>query len=158
MIAGHPLGANLSSGITILEVNTEAQMSAVLAIREQVFVHEQGIPVELEHDDQDACSRHLIALDGDAPVATARLTIEPDRSAVLARVAVLPAYRGRGLGVLLVRRLEAIAGACGVASIILHPHARLETFYANLGYLRIEGTQEVGGNPLIRMRKHLPVQ
>jgi predicted GNAT family N-acyltransferase len=37
-------------------------MSAIYALRHQVFVVEQGIPAELEVDDDDKVATHLAAL------------------------------------------------------------------------------------------------
>src|SRR6476469_3208281 len=36
---------------------------ALRAVREMVFIREQGVPAELEWDELDACGVHLIAMD-----------------------------------------------------------------------------------------------
>jgi len=144
----------MNETIVVKEVTTQAELQAALDIRDRVFVEEQGIPYELEHDEHDATSKHLLAVCGDVPVATARLTIMSDGEAVLARVAVLPEYRKSGVGRLLVRRLEEIGAGAKVKRITLHPHHYLERFYAELGYSRFGGEETVGPHRLIEMEKY----
>ena len=63
-------------------------------IREQVFMQEQSVPAELEWDGLDAEAKHLLLNIGQQPVACARLL--PTQH--LGRMAVLPEWRGKGLG------------------------------------------------------------
>jgi len=144
----------MNEAIVVKEVTTHAELQAALDIRDRVFVEEQGIPYELEHDEHDATSKHVLAVCGDVPVATARLTIMSDGEAVLARVAVLPEYRKSGVGRLLVRRLEEIGAGAKVKRITLHPHHYLERFYTELGYSRFGGEETVGPHRLIEMEKY----
>ncbi|MEO6154384.1 MAG: GNAT family N-acetyltransferase, partial [Thermomonas sp.] len=70
-------------------------MAELRAVRDEVFVGEQNVPVELEHDALDPLCTHVIArlLDG-TPVGTGRLT--PERH--IGRMAVRAPWRGRGIG------------------------------------------------------------
>ncbi len=62
-------------------------------IREQVFVQEQGVPPELEWDDQDAAALHLIAETGTGlAIGTARMLADGH----IGRMAVLPQWRHQG--------------------------------------------------------------
>ena len=63
-------------------------------IRFAVFVEEQGVPREIELDEHDALSVHVVAFEDQAPVATGRLL--PDGH--IGRMAVLKDWRGRGIG------------------------------------------------------------
>jgi predicted GNAT family N-acyltransferase len=48
--------------------------AAIRAIREAVFIQEQGVPAELEWDGSDAQATHLLAIEpGGQAVGTARL-------------------------------------------------------------------------------------
>ena len=145
-----------SALITLEEARTPEALQQAWAIREQVFAVEQGIPAELVHDGLDASAFHVLALHDGAPAATGRLTISADREGVLARIAVLPAYRGRGLGKRVVQHLEALARREGLTMISLNPHQYLETFYADLGYETVPDSFTVAGvYPLLTMKKTL---
>ncbi len=147
----------MTDEIVIEQIRTADDFGAAFRIRDKVFVEEQGIPFELEHDEHDAHSIHVLARSGRTPVATARLTTGHDGDAVMARVAVLAEYRKSGIGRLLVKKLEELGIAAGVRRISLHPHHYLERFYADLGYRKIGGTHEVSGHTLITMEKHFDV-
>src|SRR5882762_4983737 len=71
-------------------------------VREQVFVAEQRVPLELEWDEWDELSDHAVARDikGQA-IGTARLL--PDGR--IGRMAVLGEWRRRGVGTALLEAL-----------------------------------------------------
>mgnify|MGYP006276639369 CR=1 FL=1 len=129
-------------------------LAASRNIRVAVFVKEQGIPRELELDETDYNATHVLVYSGDTPVATGRLSVD-EETGIIARIAVLPAYRGMGLGRRVVGMLEEQARRRKLEAVELSPHHYLERFYAELGYVRIPGTEEVAGHRLIRMRKNL---
>ena len=142
--------------IIIEEVQTPEALRQAQAIREHVFVVEQGIPLELEHDGLDAASIHVLAFDDGTPAATGRLTRASDREGVLARIAVLPAYRGQGLGKRVVQHLEVLARREGLTTVSLKPHQYLEDFYQKMGYTTVLGSfSTVGPHPLLTMTKPL---
>ena len=65
------------------------------AVREPVFVQEQQVPLALEWDELDPLCVHVIARDDSGrPIGTGRLT--PERK--VGRMAVLPDWRGHGVG------------------------------------------------------------
>ena len=139
---------------TVIVASTPDEVAAARSIRRRVFVQEQSIPGELDDDGLDEGAVHVVAFEGTEPIATGRLVIEKD-GGVLARIAVLPGWRGRGLGAEVVRKLEAAARERGVTELSLHPHAHLERFYAELGYETVPGRTTAGEHELITMRKRL---
>ncbi|MGV8940074.1 MAG: GNAT family N-acetyltransferase [Lysobacter sp.] len=112
------------------------------AVRETVFVHEQGVPLALEWDELDPSCHHVIARDANGnPIGTGRLT--PDRS--IGRMAVLPQWRGRGIGDALLRALVDQGRRLGWHELSLHAQVRAIGFYARHGFLpRGERFQEAG--------------
>jgi predicted GNAT family N-acyltransferase len=101
------------------------------AVREQVFVIEQQVPVEEEWDALDARSRHVIARDaGERPIGTGRLT--PDH--VIGRMAVLKEWRGRGVGEALLEALLDRARALAYPAIELHAQTYAIPFYEKFGF------------------------
>jgi len=145
----------LSTEFTIKVTTTSEEVAAAQRIRRQVFVDEQGIPAQLDADGLDESAFHALCCYGDEVVATGRLVVLNSNGGVLARIAVLRDYRGRGIGRLIVAELEAVASRLGIQELTLHPHKHLERFYGNLGYKRVPGTSSVGKHELITMQKNI---
>jgi len=141
------------SGVCIRRAETAEELEAARAIRHEVFVREQGIPAALDNDGQDGEAQHVLVLVGGLPVATGRVTVSPSGEAVLARIAVRPHHRGRGLGRRVVQELETLAAAAGGRAFRLHPHHYLEGFYEALGYRKTADGEPVAGHRLIVMTK-----
>lgn len=141
--------------ITIAEVATDAAWRQAQAIRTEVFVEEQRIDEALERDGHDAAARHVVAYVEGAPAATGRVLLGTDGEAVLARIAVRAAFRGRGLGARIVGALEDLARREGAHTATLHPHAYLEAFYERLGYHVVPGISHAAGYRLLTMTKRL---
>ena len=134
--------------ISVREVVDEADMAAALRIREAVFVGEQGVTLEEEHDGLDAVptTTHVLAVTEDGtPVGTARLLTDPAHPGVVhvGRVAVMAAGRGLGVGRALMAAIEALALAhhavpqsAGRASVRVELSAQESAigFYEVLGY------------------------
>ncbi len=106
--------------------------NALLAIRHAVFVIEQGVPAELEHDADDADALHLLVRDDSGTaIATARLL----RNGHIGRMAVLPAWRGRGIGRALMQHLIRHAEHRGLEQLFLHAQCQAEPFYRRFGFV-----------------------
>ena len=99
-------------------------------IREQVFIQEQQIAPEDEWDAEDAVSLHFMVYDQAQPVATARLL----NSNSIGRVAVLKAYRGQGVGKLLMESVISQARTERREFLKLSSQVHAVSFYAGLGF------------------------
>jgi len=120
-------------------------------VRTEVFVREQGIPAELEWDDDDARSLHCVAyLDG-RPIATGRLL--PDGH--IGRMAVLAAHRRTGVGGMILRRLVDAARARGERRVELSAQAYVVDFYARHGFVAQGAPYDEVGIPHQRMTLEL---
>lgn len=116
-----------------LEVGLTQDLGACLALRHEVFVEEQGVPVELERDEYDAVALHLLArLDGD-PVGTARLILK-GRTGKIGRVCVLRTARGQGIGAALIRAAVEELRARGLGRAMLGSQVHAIPFYEGLGF------------------------
>ena len=142
--------------IRVTVVRTAAAMQAVRDIRHAVFVAEQGIPPELDRDGRDKSAVHVLVWCGASAVATGRMLRVGPQEGQLARIAVLPAFRGRGLGREVVRALEAEARKQGLRRLRLQAHRHLEDFYRNLGYECTGTTARAGTHVVIDMARTLP--
>jgi hypothetical protein len=122
------------------------------AIREAVFVVEQGVPRALEWDEWDERSVHALAFDGAGnAVGTARLL--PDGH--LGRMAVLGDWRTRGVGSALAHALIEHARSRFFVEIILSAQTQAAGFYRRLGFSERGPTYEEAGIPHVEMRLSL---
>ncbi|MBV2153562.1 GNAT family N-acetyltransferase [Kitasatospora sp. SUK 42] len=130
---------------TVRVAEGESDLTLVREVRREVFIVEQNVPEELEYDEYDATSVHLLALGADgAPLGTGRLifgdqarelTGGVEGRVLLGRLAVVAAARGTGLGVELVRAIEAAGRERGAVEVELHAQVRALGFYERLGYV-----------------------
>jgi predicted GNAT family N-acyltransferase len=121
-------------------------------IRFRVFVEEQGVPREIELDEQDPQCLHALAFDErGAAVGTGRLL--PD--AHIGRMAVLPERRRHGVGALLLERLVEAARERGDAEVLLSAQVHAESFYRRHGFETLGEIYEEAGIAHRAMRRKL---
>ena len=107
------------------------------SLRVEVFVVEQGVPVELEWDEADEVSTHAVAYDeAGQVVATGRLL--PDGH--IGRMAVRKSARGRGIGSKVLAALLQEAKHRLFHVLVLHAQTHAIDFYTRHGF-QIEGDE-----------------
>jgi len=132
--------AALPGQYRLIRVTTDAEMAAVLALRQRVFGDEQRIVDASVTDPDDARSLHALAFAvdaaGDHPVGTGRLTLDFGErgEALIAWVATAPEARGRGIGSATMRFLIAAADEAGAPVVLLSAQIHAEPFYRRLGF------------------------
>jgi predicted GNAT family N-acyltransferase len=121
---------------------------ALRRIRTRVFVEEQSVPADLEWDREDPDAVHLVAVDARArPIGTARLLA----TGQIGRMAVLPQWRGRGVGRALLRGILEIAHESGRPDPFLNAQVSALPFYLRMGF-ETDGVQfDEAGIPHRRM-------
>jgi predicted GNAT family N-acyltransferase len=130
----------------------DALASAAAPVREAVFVREQQVPPELELDDLDATSGHAVARDpAGEPIGTARLL--PDGH--IGRMAVLAAWRGKGVGRALLETLMDAARERGMPRLALNAQTSATGFYERFGFVAEGGIFMDAGIPHVRMARGL---
>jgi predicted GNAT family N-acyltransferase len=122
-------------------------------IRREVFVDEQGVPLDQEMDEHDATATHFLAFDDGEPVGTARLRTLPEGTPKAERVAVRAAHRRTGIGRALMTALEDAARHKG--RIVLNAQVPVIPFYERLGYEAEGPIFDEAGIPHRAMRKRL---
>lgn len=135
----------------------DPEFEDAMSVRIDVFVEEQGVPIEIERDEYESESEHFVAYrDGDSTdaVGTARLR-EKDGNAKIERVAVLQSARGEDWGRKLMQVAEARARERGFQEALLHAQTQVEAFYDTLGYERVGDEFEEAGILHVEMRKQL---
>ena len=119
--------------IEVRPAANEHEVTAALALRQLVFVVEQGVPPALEVDGRDGEAEHLVALERGAVVATCRLLHE-DGATHLQRVAVAASARRKGIASALVAEAERAAARAGSQRIVLHAQTDALALYERAGY------------------------
>lgn len=141
--------------VTVVAADTAALRAQAHALRNAVFVVEQGVPEELERDALDASAFHAVALEGGRCVGTGRLVRQGGGVGRVGRMAVDAGHRRGGVGARVLAALEARARADGLREIELHAQCYVEAFYARQGYAREGEPFEEAGIEHVVMRKRL---
>ncbi|MFK0047175.1 GNAT family N-acetyltransferase [Streptomyces sp. NPDC090741] len=154
------------TAFTVRVAEGEADLAACFAVRTEVFVVEQSVPESIEYDAYDAVAVHVLAVAPDGePLGTGRLLHGPaalgktggdPTVGSLGRLAVRKAARGLGVGVALVRAIEAEAGRLGLSAVDLGAQTHALGFYERLGYVAYGPEFEDAGIPHRSMRRALP--
>ncbi len=122
----------MTEGFTIRLADWQQDQEALRLIREQVFVIEQHVPVELEWDGIDEQCIHAIAEDTKSKaIGTARLL--PDGH--IGRMAVLQDWRNRGIGRALLKTLMEVATDKGISVVRLNAQTQALAFYEQAGFV-----------------------
>ena len=125
--------------IKILKNKEELELG--FALRIEVFVKEQNVPIELELDDKDYSDNtvHIGYFDDDKLIGVARL-IDMDKDVIhIGRVVIDKEYRGKGIGRKLIVGCETTAKNILKREVIIELSAQIqaEKFYESLGYNRV---------------------
>ena len=161
-----------------VEIRTDRRDDA-FAVRRRVFMEEQGYTDEFDAIDYDArCIHVTLYVDGEL-VGCSRIFPEPlertlapsspqspaspfdegvahDVVYLLGRVAVLPAFRRRGLAGFIVQAGERAAQESGAQLIKLHAQEYVQSLYTKQGYEQIALVDyEDEGQPHVWMAKKL---
>jgi predicted GNAT family N-acyltransferase len=118
--------------VEIVVSDFKMQFDAIRAVRMEVFVVEQQIPLELEYDADDWHCTHAVAWDGAKPIGTARLDLK--QQGRVGRVSVLRQFRRGGIGTRLMHALEQEARRHGLPKLWFHSQVSAVPFYETLGY------------------------
>ncbi len=114
----------------------------IASIRRRVFIQEQGVPEELEWERRDSECRWFIARTHDnAAIGIVRLTPQGR----IGRMAVLPDWRGHGVGTSLLTEILRIAREAGLNSVHLSAQTQAVPFYSRFGFFAEgEGYMDAG--------------
>lgn len=118
--------------VVVRPADWKRERRQLLGIRFAVFVDEQGVPPELEPDDNDADACHVLATirDGES-IGTARLLMNGH----IGRMAVLAHARRQGVGSALLQHLVEVARERGLQQVFLHAQLKAMPFYARHGFV-----------------------
>ena len=133
-----------------------AELAGALALREEVFYGEQGVPREEDIDGRDADAHHVVALDpvSGRVIGTLRLLLE-EHPAKIGRVAVDRRWRRRGIAARMLSLALERARREGFAQVRLAAQTRATAVYEQAGF-RVESEPfEEAGIPHVWMGRSL---
>lgn len=140
-------------------VDSYPHLNQCLAIRNKVFVEEQGVSKELENDGYDTspeASGHILLKCNGVPAGTGRWIPYKKQTVKIQRLAVLIEFRGKGVGKRILLELEEQARIAGNKYCILDSQCHAESFYFQLGYLTISEQPFLDAGIMhVRMQKTL---
>ena len=122
-------------------LKSKEELNLGFALRIEVFVKEQKVPMELELDEKDNSEHtvHIGYFNDNKLIGVARL-IDLDKDIIhIGRVVIDKEYRGQGIGRELIIGCENIAQQILKRKIIIELSAQIqaENFYKSLGYNRV---------------------
>lgn len=124
----------MSRMYTLHTVSWSEAEAELRLVRTRVFLQEQAVPVELEWDGEDAAAWHVLARNGSGDaIGTARILT----SGQIGRMAVLPEWRGRGVGRALLQQAVGLAQQHQLPEIMLHAQIQALLFYAKAGFIAV---------------------
>ena len=127
------------------------------AIRQKVFIEEQGVPQEMEIDELDPIAWHALAFRGNQCIGTGRLTEVAQNTGQIGRMAVLASFRGNGVGKAILMHLIDLAVSQKMSSISLHSQVSAIPFYEKFGFKAEGAIYEEAGIPHRNMMLILPI-
>jgi len=138
---------------TVKRVTWQDAETDLRILREFVFIGEQNVPVELEWDGKDEQCVHILAQDKKGRgIGTARMTTEGH----IGRMAVLRAWRNRGVGSDMLTALVTIARARQLSRVQLDAQTHAVEFYQRHDFIPQGGTFMDAGIPHQHMTRSLP--
>jgi len=140
--------------VTILTVPLFSELGNLgLALRREVFVTEQHVPVAEEFDDYDLTATHVVALlDGDV-VGVLRILFL-DEHVKIGRVAVSAAARGKGVASRMMHHAMDLARARGETKFYLTAQTDKLALYEKLGFVAFGEEFQDGGMPHLAMKTY----
>ncbi|NTS76950.1 YiiD C-terminal domain-containing protein [Catenovulum sp. SM1970] len=143
----------------IIKPKTEQEFAAYYQFRWQLLRAPLNLPLGSEKDEYDSLSEHrMICNDDGAILAVARMHLSNADEVQIRHTAVLPDYRGQGLGSLLMSALEEAAHQMRVKRAVLFAREDSIGFYEKCGYnMTGEAPDEEGGIARCQMIKPIEV-
>ncbi|MEO6826350.1 MAG: MSMEG_0567/Sll0786 family nitrogen starvation N-acetyltransferase [Microbacteriaceae bacterium] len=143
------------AGVVCRSATTAEDFEQHYAVRHRVFVEEQKLFTDSDHDARDtqADTIHVVGYADSVPAGAVRL-FPLDPAAGLwqgDRLAVLSDFRAHGLGAPLVRYAVATAGGRGGSRMLAHVQVANVAFFIHLGWSPVGDVESYIGQPHQRM-------
>jgi len=121
--------------LEVMRAEYEWQRAGAYSVRIQGMNRQHHISLRDEFDERDCDgTKYIVVLDDGYPIATCRFYEVDKESVVLGRVVVLPEYRGKQIGALVVTEAEKWIKELGYKKVIVDSRLVAIGFYEKLGY------------------------
>lgn len=127
--------------------------NVAFALRREVFVWEQKVPEEEEHDADDMTATHFVSVLEGEVVGTLRMIDKPEHLKI-GRVAVRSLFRGRGIARLMMLAAMEHGRAQGQDRFYLTAQTDKIGMYEKLGFVAFGEEFQDGGMPHLAMRTY----
>ncbi len=133
-------------------VASDSELKEAFEVRKKVFVEEQGIAEYLEFNGNDRQALHMVVMDGERVIGTARVLFLATNQAKLERMAILKPFRRKGIGRRLIYYLNEELSKRQVEQVVFHTQYSVVAFYKSCGF-------EEWGSPFWEVGiKHIKMQ
>lgn len=140
--------------MNVVLVESNPQLNDAYSVRVKVFVEEQKVPPEEELDQFEETAMHFVVYDKEKPIGAGRLR-ELDGYGKVERICIDADYREKGIGKLLMEKIEAEGAKRGFSAFKLNSQVQAINFYRKLGYEVSSGEFLDAGIPHVTMKKHI---
>ena len=136
-------------------VASDSELKEAFEVRKKVFIEEQGIAEYLEFDGNDGQALHMVVMDGERVIGTARVLFLATNQAKLERMAILKPFRRKGIGRKLIYHLHEDLIKRQVEQVVLHAQCSVAAFYKLCGFEESGSPFWEAGIKHIKMQKKL---
>ncbi len=120
-------------------------------IRDKVFIEEQEVPREVERDENDPTSGHLLLSRGSELVGTLRIRLTAE-GVKLERIAIMAKERGKKFGRLLIKEgVKRSRKLYPTEPIYILSQVQAAPFYASMGFVATDEYKEEGNRLHVTM-------
>ena len=143
--------------LEIMRAENEWQRAGAYSVRIQGMNRQHHISLRDEFDEKDCDgTKYIVVLDEGYPIATCRFYEADKESVVLGRVVVLPEYRGKKIGALVVSEAEKWIKELEYSKVIVDSRLVAIGFYEKMGYTKEDGNVIQSGTfECIKMIKNI---
>ena len=120
----------------IIRATKTAEQAGAYYVRIQAMARKHQIPLYVEFDEHDTPeTKYIVIVEDYLPIATSRLYAIDESHVMLGRIVVLPEYRNKGIGTLVVKEAEKWAKELGFHTAVVESRDNKMPFYEKMGYV-----------------------
>ena len=121
--------------IAVIRATETWQRAGAYYVRIEAMAKKHQITLRQEFDEHDGPdTMYIVVTDKDFPIATARMYPLDDERMMIGRVVVLPEYRHRGIGTMVVSECEDWAEELGYSKTVVEARENKVEFYEQMLY------------------------